>query len=144
MDFSPRLSLPLLMPQQASKHITHNEALMGLDVLVQPVVASRTLGTPPETPLAGEAFIVGSSASGAWAGHASEIALFQNGGWVFHDPAEGWQAYVVDSAEFTVFQGGVWMALAGNGPTGVPMLGINAAADTSKRLRRRRRDAPEP
>lgn len=35
MDTSPRLTLPYLMPNQAQKHVTHNEALRQLDVLVQ-------------------------------------------------------------------------------------------------------------
>ena len=34
-DLSPILSLPLLQASQAQKHVTHNEALMQLDLLVQ-------------------------------------------------------------------------------------------------------------
>ncbi|UXN74156.1 DUF2793 domain-containing protein [Devosia sp. A8/3-2] len=29
------------MPQQAQKHVTHNEAIRALDALVQPIVESR-------------------------------------------------------------------------------------------------------
>ncbi|UXN74155.1 DUF2793 domain-containing protein [Devosia sp. A8/3-2] len=55
---------------------------------------------PPASPLAGEAYIVPSSASGARAGHANEIAAFQSGARMFYDPASGWQVYV--KAERTV------------------------------------------
>ena len=34
-ELSANLSLPFLMPAQAQKHVTHNEALQVLDALVQ-------------------------------------------------------------------------------------------------------------
>lgn len=134
MDQSARLSLPFIVAQQAQKHITHNEALLALDTLAQPVVRSRTVTSPPAGPLAGEAYIVAGLASGAWAGHADEIAVWRSGAWAFHDPAEGWQAYVEDARELVVFQAGAWVAIAGNGPAGVPQLGVNAGADAVNRL----------
>ncbi len=41
-DQSTLLSLPYIMPAQAQKHLTHNEALRTLDTLVQLSVASAT------------------------------------------------------------------------------------------------------
>ena len=76
MDHTPRLSLPFIMPSQAQKHITHNEAIQALDALVQPVVESRTITAPPVLPLEGEAWIVPAAATGLWAGHSDEIAAF--------------------------------------------------------------------
>lgn len=134
MDQTARLSLPFIVAQQAQKHITHNEALLALDTLVQPVVKSRALAAAPASPVLGEAYIVAGGASGAWAGHQDEIAAWRSGAWVFHDPAEGWQAYVEDARELVVFQAGAWVAIAGNGAGGVPQLGINASADAVNRL----------
>jgi hypothetical protein len=134
MDQTARLSLPFILSAQAQKHVTHNEALLALDTLVQPVVASRTLAAPPASPLLGEAHIVADGATGAWAGHDREIAVWRSGAWMFHDPAGGWQAYVEDARELVVFQAGAWVALAGNGPAGVPRLGVNALADATNRL----------
>ena len=108
MDETARLSLPFIMPQQAQKHVTHNEALQALDVLVQPVVESRAITTPPTTPVLGEAYIVPSGATGAWAGHADEIAAWQAGAWLFYDPAPGWQAYVKAEKAILVFDTGAW------------------------------------
>ena len=34
MDQTTHLSLPYIMPQQAQKHVTHNEALRDLDAIV--------------------------------------------------------------------------------------------------------------
>jgi hypothetical protein len=46
MDHTPRLTLPFIMPSQAQKHITHNQAIEALDALVQPAVESRIVATP--------------------------------------------------------------------------------------------------
>ncbi|MEO5808019.1 DUF2793 domain-containing protein [Devosia sp.] len=134
MDNTSRLSLPFIMPQQAQKHVTHNEALQTLDALVQPVVKSRTIATPPGSPMLGDAYILPASPTGAWAGHATEIAVWQNAAWSFLDPANGWQAYIEDAQAIVVFQSTAWVALAGNGAAGVPMVGINTGADSTNRL----------
>lgn len=133
MDHTARLTLPFIMPSQAQKHITHNEAIQALDALVQPVVESRVLTTPPTTPLEGEAWIVPSDASGAWASHTDEIAAWQSGAWTFLDPAAGWQVY--DRADKTqlVFDAGAWTPLASLGAA-LPRLGVNTSADSTNRL----------
>lgn len=52
-DSSAILALPYLQPSQAQKHVTHNEALRLLDVLVQLSVAGFGAETPPAAPEAG-------------------------------------------------------------------------------------------
>lgn len=133
MDQSPRLSLPYIMPGQAQKHVTHNEAVEALDALVQPVVASQSLATPPASPLEGEAFLVPSGALSIWAGHAGEIAAWQAGAWRFFDPAPGWQVYVADERTQYVFDAGDWTPLASLSGE-LPELGINTSADATNRL----------
>ena len=49
-DDTPLLSLPLILPNQAQKHVTHNEALHRLDLLVQLTVLDRDRDTPPTLP----------------------------------------------------------------------------------------------
>ena len=49
-DQSTILSLPHILPSQAQKHVTHNEALRLLDVMVQLAVTQRTLAAPPASP----------------------------------------------------------------------------------------------
>jgi len=133
MDHTARLSLPLIMPSQAQKHVTHNEAIQALDALVQASVESRTLATPPTSPLDGEAWLVPTGATGAWSGHVGELAAWQSGAWLFYDPAPGWQLYVKDDSTLVVFDAGAWMPLASLGAA-LPRLGINATADTTNRL----------
>jgi hypothetical protein len=133
MDHTPRLSLPFIMPNQAQKHITHNEAIQALDALVQPVVESRFLSVPPAAPLAGESYLVPQAASGAWSGHSDEIATFQSGAWHFHDPAPGWQLWVKAEQALLVFDGPAWTPLAALG-SALLRLGVNTSADSGNRL----------
>ena len=133
MNDTARLSLPFIMAGQALKHITHNDALNRLDALVQPVVESSALATPPVSPLPGEAWVVPGGATGAWAGHSGEIAAWQDGAWSFFDPAEGWQVFDRASDALLIFSGSAWIAVAATG-AGLPRLGVNASADATNRL----------
>ncbi|WP_338721737.1 DUF2793 domain-containing protein [Devosia sp. XK-2] len=133
MDETARLSLPFIMPGQALKHITHNDALNRLDALVQPVVESAALTTPPATPLSGEAWIVPTGAGGAWAGHAQEIVAWQDNAWIFYDPAKGWQVFDRASEAVLVFSGSAWVSVASTG-SGLWQLGVNTSADGTNRL----------
>jgi hypothetical protein len=133
MDHTPRLTLPFIMPGQAQKHITHNEAIQALDALVQPVVESRSVAAPPAAPIAGEAWLVPPGATGAWSGHTSQIAAWQSDAWSFLDPAAGWQVFDRSDDTQLVFTGGAWVALASLG-SALSRLGINTGADETNRL----------
>lgn len=133
MDHSARLDLPFIMQGQAQKHITHNEALLRLDALVQPVVESASITTPPTLPLPGEAWIVPTGATGAWSGHVDEIAAWQANGWSFYDPAPGWQVFDRATVSLRIFSGTAWVPVASTG-AGLPSLGVNTSADTTNRL----------
>lgn len=88
-DVTPRFALPLLAAGQAQKEVTHNEALILIDALAQPIVESAALATPPTSPVSGQAWLVAAAPTGAWAGHAGAIALWSEGGWRFVAPIEG-------------------------------------------------------
>lgn len=110
MTDTVRLSLPLLSPSQAQKHVTVNEALGRLDAAVQISVITRNLATPPLTPLEGDTYLVPVGAVNDWAGQAGAIASRQNGGWVFLQPAAGWRAFVVDESLTLLHDGTDWAA----------------------------------
>lgn len=95
---SARLGLPLLIPGQGQKDMTHNEALQSLDVLVQAVVVSRSVVSPPETVSEGECWLVPEGATGAWTGKEHCIAGWTLGGWRFLPAAEGWYFWVTDES----------------------------------------------
>jgi hypothetical protein len=109
-DQSARLALPLLQPAQAQKHVTHNEAVVRLDLLVQLAVESAGDTAPPVAPSEGEVWIPGAGASGAWAGQAGRLAAWQGGGWVFVTPGAGWRAWNKATGLPLVHEGGTWIA----------------------------------
>lgn len=132
-DLSPILSLPLLQASQAQKHITHNEALMRLDVLVQLTVADNTRTAPPAGPTEGQRHIIAASPTGAWAGQAAKIALRLDGAWQFITPLAGWRAWVANIATELVFDGTAWVT-GTSGVLAVDQIGISATSDATNRL----------
>ena len=82
-DISSNLSMPFIQPNQAQKHVTHNEALRILDVLVQLGVVTDDQTAPPPLPQDGSRYIVADGASGDWAGEDGSVAVFDNGVWRF-------------------------------------------------------------
>lgn len=132
-DDTTILSLPLILPAQAQKHVTHNEALAQLDLIVQLAVINRTLTTAPALPTLGDRHIVAAGATGPWAGQSGRIALYAATGWQFTQPLPGWQAHVLAEGQTAVFDGLAWETLS-DGPLTVTQLGISATADPTNRL----------
>ncbi len=139
MDTTDNLALPYIMPSQAQKHVTHNEALRMLDALVQPAVEGIAT-EPPGDPQAGMRVIVGEGATGAFAGREGRVAQWSDGGWMFHAPRAGWMVYDLSAEAIAVFDGGGWTAFVSGGgeggglPAEVELLGIAATADEENRL----------
>lgn len=142
---TPNLKLPYIMPAQAQKHVTHNEAVRMLDCLVQLMVLSRILATPPATPADGDRYIVAAGATGPWLGQTGRLAAFQDGAWIFYLPKEGVTAWVADEDVLVAYTGSAWApvspapgviaaALASQAIANVARLGISATPDTTNRL----------
>lgn len=127
------LSLPYILPAQAQKHVTHNEALRLLDVLVQLVVTSRQVAEPPSAPTQGARYIVPSDASGAFSDHAGAIAVWLDGQWHFVPALSGWQAEVLDEAIRVVFDGTGWVGPEARAQQ-VERLGVSMQADATNGL----------
>lgn len=115
MNDTPNLALPYILAAQAQKHVTHNEAIRALDCLVQLSVESRALTAPPSAPTDGDRFLIAASPTGAWSGHANEIAAFQDGAWAFYRPKDGWIAWVADEGALVIYDAGAWSLFAGSG-----------------------------
>lgn len=133
-DQSPILSLPLMQASQAQKHVTHNEALMRLDLLVQLAVSDRMLTVPPISPVEGQRHIVAPSPSGAWAGKAKKIAVWQDGAWQFTTPLVGWQAWVVAEGRVVIYDGTAWATVDLPAVLTATQLGVSATPDATNRL----------
>jgi hypothetical protein len=132
-DTTANLGLPVIAAAQAQKHVTHNEALNLLDTLVQLAVLDRDLATPPGAPNEGERWIVAAGPTGDWAGHAGEIAAWQDGAWQFSTPQTGWIAFVIDEGALVVWNGSAWVDVSSAVTTlqNLALLGVGTTADAT-------------
>lgn len=131
-DVSAVLTLPYLLPSQAQKHVTHNEALRRLDVAVQLAVIARDVTAPPASPAQGDRYLVPAGATGDWAGQDGTIAVYDMNTWIFQAPVAGWRARVLSEDTQVRFDGIAWRD--GAGALQADRLGVNGAADATNRL----------
>jgi hypothetical protein len=132
---TPRLALPYIVQGQAQKEVTHNDALVRLDALVDLYILDRDLAVPPGSPADGDAYMVAASPTGAWAGQAGNIAYLIDGAWRFYVPVKGLVAYVADEQKMLVFTAGGWADLVSVlAFQNLSKLGILTAADATNRL----------
>lgn len=105
---TPNKKFPLMASNQSQKHVTYNELLIDLDVIVQSSVISASITAPPGSPAEGDTYIVPSGATGAWSGHTNKITMWYGGAWVMQNPQVGWRCWNQATSELLVFSGGVW------------------------------------
>ena len=129
MTITPNLALPYIDAAQAQKHVTHNEAIRGLDALVQTAIVTRTLSAPPAAPADGACYLLAAAGTGLWAGQAAgAVAAWQDASWVFYAPKTGWLVWIVDEAASVTWTGAAWQIPS------PPQLGVNATADAANKL----------
>src|SRR5215470_10682038 len=109
MTETARLRLPEIAASQAQKHVTHNEALVALDTLVQASVIDKDLTAPPGSPAEGDCYIVASPASGAWVSWEKRLVRFQDGQWISFLPGTGWTCWVRDEGTLYTYDGASWI-----------------------------------
>ncbi len=131
-EFSARLGLPFILPAQAQKHVTHNEALAHLDMLVQLAVKGFDAVTPPPSPEEGDIWALGALPGGAWAGQPGDLALWQGGAWVFVSPQPGWHA--AQGQDLRLWDGTSWQRPALAELQNLDGIGVNTSFDTQNRL----------
>ncbi|MDS1138540.1 DUF2793 domain-containing protein [Nitratireductor indicus] len=134
MEQTARLRLPYIMPQQAQKHVTHNEALRLLDGLVQLSVVDRDRTLPPEDPQEGASHIVGGGAGGEWDGWTGSVACFIDGIWERLTPRAGWRAWVEAEGFLVIHDGTEWQRINGIPEEGAviqnaALVGVGTGAD---------------
>ncbi|WP_428425898.1 DUF2793 domain-containing protein [Pararhizobium sp.] len=125
------LELPYILPSQAQKHVTHNEALQRLDALTQ-LTITASLSTPPSDPQEGTCFHVTASPAAAWVGKSGKLAFRQDGDWVFITPKNGWRGWFAAEDRLKVHNGTDWTDFDAIGTPA--FLGINTTADSTNRL----------
>jgi hypothetical protein len=112
-DATTHLLLPYILAAQAQKHVTHNEALRTLDGLD------------------GDRYIVGSGATGDWAGWDLNVVLWTDGAWLRLPPRTGWRAWVQDEGLLLVYDGAAWIGTTPTALQNIVLLGLGTTADAS-------------
>lgn len=126
-NMTAKFALPLLMPAQAQKHVTVNDALMRLDGQVDLVLQSISRTTPPDTLVDGLCWGVPAGAVNAWEGQEGKIAIAANGGWIFVAPGYGRRAMIADQGVGAIHDGMTWVA-------GALTLGTHGAGMIARQL----------
>jgi hypothetical protein len=130
-DTTPNLNLPYILPSQAMKHITHNEALQILDAATNAVITA-TLAAPPATPVEGALYLVATSATGDWTGKDGKLAFFIDGAWIYLSPRAGWRAWFATDARTRIYDGAAWADPLAS--LIVDRLGVSTTPDATNRL----------
>jgi len=101
-------------------------------------IKDKDLTAPPASPVAGDRYIVGPSATGAWAGLDNKVVEYNGTAWVTEiDPNKGTYVYVEDeTSAYTfnndVFASGSWVLFSAGiytGSLGVKRIGSDFQAD---------------
>ena len=128
------LQMPLLIPNQSGKEVTHNEALIIIDNLLKNVVVDKDLTEPPANVNDNDLYIVGANASGDWINMDKYLAFYDNG-WRFIEPRENFIFYVLDENKFYKYSNNDWIELNINiGDLHLSKLGINTSCSSTNRL----------
>ena len=133
MDTTTRLHLPFLLPNQAQKHVTLNDALQRLDLLTGLLVRSRLVSLQPESPAPGDIYILPEAPSGdSWTSlPAGSLVCFEDGVWSLLPAPQGLRAWIEDEATLFIAADEGWVPAI---PASLPRLGIGTGADETNRL----------
>jgi len=85
--------------------------------------------TPPISPNTGDVYLVGNVPTGAWVGHAKDIAEWNGSAWVFTDGVQGDFLYNATNALTYIFRSGNWVQT-----TGIPALNNGNSISSGLRI----------
>lgn len=124
MATSPDLGIPFISQAQAQPEVTHNEALLLLQAMLNGII-DRGVNTPAVGPTIGDAYIVGSAPTGTWSGRANCITIWSGTAWDFVPGEtsagtpitmgarqEGVRAWVRDENTYYIWNGSAWINFA--------------------------------
>jgi hypothetical protein len=132
MARTPKLNLNKIYPQQEDNEGKITDSFRILDSLVQPSVLDMNLNSPPANPNEGDCYVVGTSPTGAWAGHKNHITEYYEGEWRFIVPRNGWMVWAIDEGKAYYFDVDRWKkAIGWSAEIGTTDL-ENFAVDASK------------
>lgn len=109
MTTSPKFGFTLMVDNLLTPEVVVNEMGIGHDCLIAATVKDYT-PTPPGTPADGDCYLVGATATGAWAGHDQSFAFYSSG-WVFVTCPQYYVTYNVTDGYFYQKGASAWSRL---------------------------------
>lgn len=94
--------------RQLGKEITHNEALVIIDAILNRGVDRKAINNPPANPIEGDAYIIGSIPTGDFAKHAGELVFYSNR-WIFVTPKKDLTIWAKDEDVLYTYDGSSWI-----------------------------------
>lgn len=133
---TPELNITRIDEGQTGGEQLFNEGAQTLDTMVMLVFQDFNVNTPPVSPTSGQAWLLGSSPTGVWAGHGNEVAFWWTApltflsAWHFVTPQIGWRAWhqgVGGEGVLKTFGAGGWVggttvAALGGGETDLDVI----------------------
>ena len=115
MATEPNTGLTFQEANSLQTDALQNELVNYLGVWLNCAVQSIGDTTPPTSPANGDRYIVGASATGAWATHDDELAILRGGTWQFHAPPAAGVPIIKNLADNSDWEcvAGVWAEKAG-------------------------------
>jgi hypothetical protein len=117
----------MLFAGQAQKEATVNRACALTDLLLHPAVEGEA-SAPPDPPVEGQCWIVGSPASGAFEGRDGCVAGFAAGSWIFVTPTDGMRVFDRSTGQSVPYIGGWRRETAPVSPRGGSTIDLEARA----------------
>lgn len=110
---TPILALQEIAEGVASQASLHNTALREFEARTVRVL-SKSVITPPVSPLESDSYIIPIGSPIGWLGVANQIASFIGGAWVYYTPNEGVSVWVNDLDLSFTFNGTGWIEGGGS------------------------------
>lgn len=134
-DSTPLLGLPFIQPNQAQKHVTHNEAIATLDAVIQLSIDAFDIVSVPTELEEGSVYALANSPVGEFALYGDHLAAWTGFGWVFVAPKTGWRAWSKADATLMYWTGSSWDSFGGSeNLNNISGVGIGTSYDTTNAL----------
>ena len=94
----------------ASRRQRIDENFKKIGLMQQLSIIDRDLTAPPASPSDGDAYIPAATATGVWAAHENDIAIWieDDNAWTFLTPNLGWICYVEDEFVIIAWNSSIW------------------------------------
>lgn len=132
MSLTPNVPLELIAAtNQANAQVLINKNSLIAAFMMQPTVINMTVTAPPGSPVNGDAYVVASPATGLFAGHEDDFALWfaEIAEWLFITPRDGWFTHDLDTGTDQVYtlvsSNGSWGVRPGSGDVVGPGSAVN-------------------